>query len=111
MKKQGRPWSIGKAFEQSCPIGPIHPVSATGELKNGAISLAVNGVVKQRGDLADLIWNVAETIAYLSRAWVLQPGDLIYTGTPAGVGAVVAGDVMEATIAGLGTMRVAVAGA
>jgi fumarylpyruvate hydrolase len=111
MKKQGRPWSIGKAFEQSSPIGTIHPVSATGELKNGAITLAVNGVVKQRGDLADLIWNVAETIAYLSRAWVLQPGDLIYTGTPAGVGAVVAGDVMEATIAGLGTMRVAVAGA
>jgi fumarylpyruvate hydrolase len=110
MKKQGRPWSIGKGFDQSAPIGPIHPVAATGELSRGAITLTVNGDVRQRGDLSDLIWNVSETIAHLSRAWTLLPGDLIYTGTPAGVGAVVAGDVMEAAIDGLGVLRVAVQG-
>ncbi len=108
MKKQGRPWCIGKAFEQSAPVGPIHPRAATGLLTRGAITLAVNGQPRQRGDLGDLIWSVDETIAALSRAWVLQPGDLIFTGTPAGVGAVVRGDVMEAAIEGLGTLRVAV---
>ncbi|MCK6432614.1 MAG: fumarylacetoacetate hydrolase family protein [Burkholderiaceae bacterium] len=109
MKKQGRPWCIGKAFEQSAPIGPLHPVAGTGWLERGGITLAVNGELRQRGDLSELIWNVAEVIAELSRAWELQPGDLIYTGTPAGVGAVVRGDVMEAAIDGLGTLRVAVA--
>jgi fumarylpyruvate hydrolase len=108
MKKQGRPWEIGKAFEQSAPIGPIHPKAATGTLTHGAITLSVNGQPRQRGDLGDLIWNVDETIAAISRAWTLAPGDLIYTGTPAGVGAVVRGDVMEAAIEGLGTLRVAV---
>ena len=108
MKKQGRPWCIGKAFEQSAPIGPVHPKAATGVLARGAITLAVNGQPRQRGDLGDLIWSVDETIAAISRAWVLQPGDLIFTGTPAGVGAVVRGDVMEAAIEGLGTLRVAV---
>jgi len=108
MKKQGRPWEVGKAFEQSAPIGPIHPKTATGTLTHGAITLAVNGQPRQRGDLGDLIWSVDETIAALSRAWTLAPGDLIYTGTPAGVGAVVRGDVMEAAIEGLGTLRVAV---
>ncbi|MCK6420206.1 MAG: fumarylacetoacetate hydrolase family protein [Aquabacterium sp.] len=109
MKKQGRPWCIGKAFEQSAPIGPLHPVAGTGWLERGGITLAVNGELRQRGDLSELIWNVAEVIAELSRAWGLQPGDLIYTGTPAGVGAVARGDVMEAAIEGLGTLRVAVA--
>mgnify|MGYP001000005551 CR=1 FL=1 len=109
MKKQGRPWCIGKAFEQSAPIGPLHPVAGTGWLERGGITLAVNGELRQRGDLSELIWNVAEVIAELSRAWELQPGDLIYTGTPAGVGAVARGDVMEAAIEGLGTLRVAVA--
>jgi fumarylpyruvate hydrolase len=108
MKKQGRPWCIGKAFDASAPIGPLHPISATGELTRGAIELSVNGTLRQKGDLSDLIWNVAETIATLSQAWPLAPGDLIYTGTPAGVGAVVAGDLMEARIAGLGALRVAV---
>ena len=108
MKKQGRPWSIGKAFEQSAPIGPIVPVATTGELLAGAITLDVNGVRKQTGDLRDLIWSVAETIEKLQEAWRLQPGDLIYTGTPAGVGPVVRGDVMEGAIAGLGTLRVQV---
>jgi fumarylpyruvate hydrolase len=108
MKKQGRPWCIGKAFEQSAPIGPIHPIARTGRLERGAITLAVNGTPRQKGDLADLIWSVNETIEHLSRAWLLQPGDLIFTGTPAGVGAVQRGDVMEGAIEGLGTLRVAV---
>lgn len=108
MKQQGRPWDIGKAFEHSAPIGPIHPIAATGELLRGAITLDVNGQRRQTGDLGDLIWSVNETIAALSRAWTLAPGDLIYTGTPAGVGAVVPGDVMSATIAGLGTLAVRV---
>jgi len=108
MKKQGRPWCIGKAFEQSAPIGPIVPISRCGELLSGAITVAVNGTVRQQGDLKDLIWNVSETIEQLSAAWSLQAGDLIYTGTPAGVGAVQRGDVMEGAIAGLGTLKVAV---
>ncbi len=107
MKKQGRPWCIGKAFEQSAPIGPLVAKARTGELLSGAITLAVNGVPKQKGDLKDLIWSVNETIQELSAAWTLQPGDLIFTGTPAGVGAVVRGDVMEGAIAGLGTLKVA----
>ena len=108
MKKQGRPWEIGKAFDESAPIGPLHPAANAGDLTQGAITLAVNGAVRQKGDLSELIWSVAETIEVISRAWALQPGDLIFTGTPAGVGAVVAGDLMEATIAGLGTLRVRV---
>ena len=108
MKKQGRPWDIGKSFEQSAPIGPVVPMAKTGELLKGAISLHVNGVLRQKGDLADLIWSVRETIEQLSAAWVLQPGDLIYTGTPAGVAAVVRGDLMEGRIDGLGALRVRV---
>jgi fumarylpyruvate hydrolase len=108
MKKQGRPWEIGKAFEQSAPIGPVLPKAKTGELLKGAVTLHVNGTLKQKGDLSDLIWSVNETIEQLSTAWVLAPGDLIFTGTPAGVGAVVRGDVMEGAIAGLPSLRVAV---
>jgi fumarylpyruvate hydrolase len=108
MKKQGRPWCIGKAFEQSAPIGPIHPLGRTGRLLKGAITLSVNGALRQKGDLADLIWSVNEIIEHLSAAWLLQPGDLIYTGTPAGVGAVQRGEVMEGSIEGLGKLRVAV---
>lgn len=108
MKKQGRPWCIGKAFEHSAPIGTLVPYTQTGELLRGAITLSVNGVVRQKGDLGDLIWSVNETIEQLSLAWTLQPGDLIFTGTPAGVGAVVRGDVMEGAIAGVGTLKVAV---
>ena len=106
MKKQGRPWCIGKAFDESAPIGPIHAIGSTGELNAGAIDILVNGVLRQKGDLRELIWNVAETIETLSRAWTLQPGDLIFTGTPAGVAAVLPGDLMEARIAGLGSLRV-----
>ena len=108
MKKQGRPWCIGKAFDHSAPISPIAPLAKTGELTRGAITLSVNGEQRQRGDLSELIWTVAETIEHLSAAWTLVPGDLIFTGTPAGVGAVVTGDVMEGQIDGLGTLRVAV---
>ena len=108
MKKQGRPWCIGKAFEQSAPIGPIVPKAKTGELTTGAITVAVNGTQKQKGDLRAMIWNVNETIEHLSAAWTLQPGDLIFTGTPAGVAAVVRGDLMEGQIDGLGTLRAAV---
>ena len=77
-------------------------------MTTGAITLTVNGAPRQRGDLADLIWNVAETIEQLSQAWILQPGDLIFTGTPAGVGAVVRGDVLQGAIAGLGTLTLSV---
>lgn len=108
MKKQGRPWCIGKAFDESAPIGRLVPLAQTGELLQGAITLSVNGTVKQKGDLRELIWSVNETIEQLSAAWTLQPGDLIFTGTPAGVAAVVRGDVMEGSIAGLGTLKVAV---
>ena len=108
MKKQGRPWCIGKAFDQSAPIGPLVPFANTGELLEGAITVAVNGTIKQKGDLKELIWSVNETIEQLSAAWTLQPGDLIFTGTPAGVGPVLRGDVMEGAIVGLGTLKVAV---
>ncbi len=108
MKKQGRPWCIGKGFDQSAPIGPIVPKTKTGELTRGAISLSVNGTLRQKGDLTELIWNVNETIEHLSAAWTLQSGDLIFSGTPAGVAAVVRGDVMEGHVAGLPALRVAV---
>ena len=108
MKKQGRPWCIGKAFDQSAPIGPLVPKARTGEMLTGAITLTVNGQSRQKGDLRELIWSVNETIEQLSAAWVLAPGDLIFTGTPAGVGAVVRGDVMEGAIAGLPSLKVAV---
>lgn len=108
MKKQGRSWEIGKAFEQSAPIGPIWPLTRTGELLQGAITLDVNGQPRQKGDLSDLIWSINETIAELSKGWELGVGDLIYTGTPAGVGAVVAGDVMTARFEGLGELVVEV---
>ncbi|MFN8894135.1 MAG: fumarylacetoacetate hydrolase family protein [Betaproteobacteria bacterium] len=108
MKKQGRPWEIGKAFDQSAPIGPIVPAATTGPLASGAITLAVNDQPRQASDVKELIWNVGEIIEHLSAAWRLEPGDLIYTGTPAGVAAVVPGDVMEGRVAGLPALRVAV---
>jgi len=108
MKKQGRPWEIGKSFEQSAPIGPIVPKASCGLLAEGAITLSVNGQLRQRGDVRELIWGVSEIIEQLSAAWLLQPGDLIFTGTPAGVGAVRPGDAMHAQVAGLPALRVAV---
>ena len=99
---------IGKAFDESAPISPLKPIAATGELTRGAITLAVNGQPRQKGDLSELIWNVNETIAALSQAWALAPGDLIYTGTPAGVGPVVPGDVLVGRIEGLGEITLKV---
>ena len=101
MKKQGRPWCIGKGFDHSAPIGLITPASVVPDIDQADINLQVNGTLRQHGLISQLIWNVSETIAQLSTAWELQPGDLIYTGTPAGVGAVVPGDVLQGSITGL----------
>ncbi|MBX3513701.1 MAG: fumarylacetoacetate hydrolase family protein [Xanthobacteraceae bacterium] len=101
MKDQKKPWEIGKGFDNGAPIGPVHPASKTGHFKNGEISLAVNGVVKQKADLADMIWSVEEQIARLSQLFELKAGDLIMSGTPENVGPVVVGDVMIAKIEGL----------
>ena len=108
-KKAGRPWDMAKGFDHSAPIGTIAPVSRIGHPSAGAITLSVNGVERQRGDLAEQIWSVPETIAYLSRFVALKAGDLIMTGTPAGVGAVVGGDVLEGAIEGVGTVRTVIA--
>ncbi len=106
MKKAGRPWCIGKAFDQSAPIGPITVAAEAADIGNAELFIQVNGCDRQRSSTAQLIWSVAETIEALSAAWELQPGDLIYTGTPAGVAAVVSGDTMVANVAGLSTLRV-----
>ena len=108
MKKQGRPWCIGKAFDHSAPIGPITPIALAGDVNNADISLHVNGAKRQQSNVAKLIWNVAETIEYLSAAWELQAGDLIYTGTPEGVAAVVNGDIMVGEVTGLGSLKIRV---
>ncbi len=109
MKKQGRPWCIGKAFDQSAPIGPITPAEQAGNIAQADIWVQVNGTDRQRSNVSKLIWNIAETIEHLSAAWELQAGDLIYTGTPEGVAAVKPGDVMEGGVGGLTPIRVAVA--
>ena len=106
MKKAGRPWEIGKAFERSAPIGHIHKVEDVGHLDSGAITLKVNGELRQEGDLNQLIWKTPEMISYLSEYFELAAGDVIMTGTPSGVGPVVKGDVMEIAVAGLGSMSV-----
>ena len=108
MKKQGRPWSIGKAFDQSAPIGPITPAAQAGDVAHAEIYLQVNGKDRQRSNVSKLIWNIGETIEHLSAAWELQPGDLIFTGTPEGVAAVEAGDTLVGGVAGLGTLSVKV---
>lgn len=101
MKDARRPWEIGKSFDASAPIGPVVPVGSCGHLANGTIILSVNGDTRQRGDLADMIWSVPEQIAELSRGSELKAGDIIMTGTPAGVGPVLRGDIIVAAIAGL----------
>jgi fumarylpyruvate hydrolase len=108
MKKQGRPWCIGKAFDYASPIGPITPVAAAGDVANAEIYLQVNGKDRQRSNVSKLIWNIGETIEHLSTAWELQPGDLIYSGTPEGVAAVVAGDTIVGGVAGLESIKVTV---
>lgn len=111
MKKQGRPWCIGKAFEQSAPIGPITPAAQAGDVTKADIYVQVNGQDRQRSNVSKLIWNIGETIEHLSAAWELRPGDLIFTGTPEGVAAVVAGDTLVGGVSGLGTLSVRIAGA
>lgn len=101
-KDAGRPWEWGKAFDKSAPMAPLHPVSKVGHIGKGRIWLAVNGKVRQDQDVADLIWSVPEIIAICSKSMALAPGDVIMTGTPAGVGAVVAGDTLTGGVAGVG---------
>ena len=108
MKKQGRPWEVGKAFDQSAPIGPIHPASSIDHPKQAALWVQVDGQDRQRSDIDLLIWSVPETIAQLSTLFELQPGDLIYTGTPEGVNAVTRGQTMRGGIDGLGEICVKV---
>lgn len=106
MKKQGRPWCIGKAFDSSAPMGPITPKAHAGQIEHASIQLTVNGDVRQKSSIEKLIWNISETIEHLSAAWQLEPGDLIFTGTPEGVNAVKSGDVMEGSVAGLASLKV-----
>lgn len=105
-KKLGRPWCTGKGFDHSAPIAPIHPLAETGPITGGAIALTVNGAPRQKSDIVKLIWSVAETIEHLSRYYALEPGDLIFTGTPEGVAAVTTGDLLVGAIDGLGELRV-----
>ena len=107
-REKGRPWDSGKNFSFSAPLAAISPVSACGHMTAAPIRLTVNGAIKQDADIADLIWNCAEQIAFISRFERLLPGDLIYTGTPAGVGAVVPGDMIDVTIEGLEPLRVTI---
>lgn len=107
-KKAGRPWEIGKAFERSAPVGIIHTVDDVGHLDQGRVELKVNDELKQEGDLNQMIWKVPEMISYLSDYYELAAGDVILSGTPAGVGPIVKGDNMDVSVEGLGTMRIAV---
>jgi fumarylpyruvate hydrolase len=111
MKKQGRPWCIGKGFDEAAPIGPIVPVGQTQVGADTRIELKVNGEVRQTSTIGKLIWSIPEIIEQLSQAWELAPGDLIFTGTPEGVAAVVAGDTLSARIDGIGTLDVKIVGA
>lgn len=103
-RDKGRPWDWGKAFDNSAVIGPIHPVAEIGHPASGSIRLTVNGIVKQDADLAELIWSVPEIVSFLSHAVTIKPGDLIMTGTPAGVSPLVPGDVCVVSIDGLGEL-------
>jgi fumarylpyruvate hydrolase len=108
-RDKGRPWEFGKSFAQSAPIGPLHRAQDIGHLSSAAITLTVNGQPRQSSDIAKLIWSVAECVAYLSEYETLEPGDLIMTGTPEGVNAVVAGDAMRGEVQGLSPIEVSVA--
>ena len=107
-KNAGRPWDWGKAFDNSAPIAPIVPIADVPSVETARIWLAVNGEVKQDADLAELIWSVREHVSILSQSMTLAPGDIIMTGTPAGVGAIVAGDVVTGGVEGIGTLEVTI---
>jgi fumarylpyruvate hydrolase len=108
-KDRSWPWDAGKGFDHGAPCGAIHPVSAVGHPARGAITLRVDGELRQEGDLSQMIWPLPEIIAHLSRLFALRPGDLIFTGTPAGVGQVLPGDRLEAAVEGLGGLSVTIA--
>ncbi|QMV03724.1 FAA hydrolase family protein [Devosia sp. D6-9] len=108
-KKAGRPWDMSKGFDHSAPVGDLIPATRIGHPSRGIITLKVNGVEKQRGDISDLIWPIADAIAYLSNWVELKPGDLIFTGTPAGVGPVVRGDLLEGAVEGVGSVTTRIA--
>ena len=108
-KKVGRPWDMAKGFDPSAPIGDLAPAARIGHPAAGRIALSVNGEVRQAGDLGDMIWPVPDAIAYLSGFVTLKPGDLIFTGTPAGVAACARGDRLEGTIEGVGTVTTVIA--
>ena len=109
LKSKGHPWEAAKGFDRSAPIAPLVPVVDCGHPQAGAIWLTVNGQPRQRGDLADMIWSVAEIVARLSTLFRLEPGDLIFTGTPEGVGPVVSGDAIEAGVEGVGKLALKIA--
>ncbi|MCB1385351.1 MAG: fumarylacetoacetate hydrolase family protein [Nitratireductor sp.] len=109
-RDQGRPWDMSKGFDRSAVIGPLHPVSRSGHVSKGSIRLSVNGTLRQDGDLSDMIWAVPEIISVLSRSVTLKAGDLIMTGTPAGVGPLVPGDVCVVSIEGLGEIATTITG-
>jgi fumarylpyruvate hydrolase len=106
MRERKRPWDLGKSFAQSAPIAPIHRAEDIGHPERGAIRVAVNGHVKQQGDLSELIWDVPHVLAFLSKYYELMPGDLVFTGTPAGVGPVVVGDRLDGHIEGLASLSI-----
>ena len=108
-KKLARPWDMAKAFDHSAPIGELAPASRIGHPTKGRIALTVNGAPRQTADLAEMIWSVPESVAYLSTLVTLMPGDLIFTGTPAGVAAIVRGDRLEGSIEGVGTVTTTIA--
>ena len=108
-RDKGRPWDPGKGFDQSAPISAIHRAADIGHPANGAIWLKVNGETKQQADVKDMLWPVPDIIAFLSRLYVLRPGDLIYTGTPAGVGPVKPGDKLEGAVEGVDTISIQIA--
>lgn len=103
-KKMARPWDMAKGFDLSAPCGSVHPVSEIGHLKSGAITLSQNGTMRQNTDISDMVWSVPEVISYLSGLVSLAPGDLIYTGTPAGVGPISGGDCLVVEIEGLSSL-------
>ena len=109
MREKKRPWDLGKSFAAAAPIGPVHAVSEVGHPQRGRISLDVNGETRQRGDLSDMIWDVPHVLHFLSQYYELLPGDLVFTGTPSGVGPVVAGDLLVGRIESLGQLSVRIA--